>query len=616
MNLEILVSGQIHMWMTFAIIAGAIFLYASEKISLEATSLLIVVILLTLFSSYPLTDDTGQLLIGANELLRGFANPALIAILALLVMGQGLFRSGALENLIELSTQNAGRNPYGAAFIALTAVIILSAFLNNTPVVLMFIPVIAAISSKGNLNNSTMMMSLSFLSILGGMLTLIGSSTNLLVASTASQLGIAEIGFFDQTVVGLFLMILGAVYVLFIMPFILGEAKNGKQKTEAPVSGRQYIVEVRLRSGDNLVGASSSSGFFPAIQGMTLQMVEGRKGILLPPFDDYELQVGDRLFLAATRKELSETLSTTDHFLSSNIRSVQLRSNTQKSEDLVLAELVVAPGSRMTSRAIYQTGFSHETDCLIVGVQRRSRMLRHQLSDIRLEAGDVLLVLGAPESIQNLRGNRDALLMEWSAQELPNFANANKARIIFALSILSAALGIVPVVVAAMGGALAMLLTGVLNIRQAGRGIDMRIYLLVGAALSMSAAMSATGGADYLASGFIGLFDGYSVVIILSAFFLICAVITNVLSNNATAVLFTPIAIDLAGKLGVDPTPFIFAVIFAANCSFATPIAYQTNLLVMTPGNFNFKDYVKSGVPLVIIIWIGFSFIAPWYYGL
>jgi len=604
------------MWMTFVIIAGAVFFYASEKISLEATSLLVVVILLAVFSFYPLTDNIGQPILGADELLRGFANPALISILALLVMGQGLFRSGALEHLIELSTRNAGRNPYLAAVIALIAVIILSAFLNNTPVVLMFIPVIAAISSKGSLNNSTMMMSLSFLSILGGMLTLIGSSTNLLVANTASWLGIAPIGFFDQTVVGLFLMAIGAVYVLFVMPFILGEAKDDKKKSATPVSGRQYIVEVRLRPGDNLVGASSSSGFFPAIQGMTLQMVEGQSGVLLPPFDDYTLQVGDRLFLAATRKELSDTLSTSDHFLTGNIRSVQLRSSTQKSEDLVLAELVVAPGSRMTSRAIYQTGFSHETDCLIVGVQRRTRMLRHQLSDIRLEAGDVLLVLGAPESVQNLRGNRDALLMEWSAQELPNFANANKARLIFGLAILSAALGIVPVVTAAMGGALMMLLTGVLNIRQAGRGVDMRIYLLVGAALSMSEAMSATGGAGYLASGFLGLFDGYGVAIILSAFFLICAVITNVLSNNATAVLFTPIAINLASKLGVDPTPFIFAVIFAANCSFATPIAYQTNLLVMTPGNFTFTDYLKAGAPLAFIIWIGFSLIAPWYYGL
>jgi di/tricarboxylate transporter len=606
----------IHMWLTLGVIGGAIVLFASDRLPMEATSLLIVVSLGILFSFMPLVDAAGENLLPIEVLLAGFANPALIAVLALLVMGQGLFHSGALEYLIEVTSRGAARSPLRSTFIAFALIIILSAFLNNTPVVLMFIPVMTAIMQRGQISNRSLMMSVSFVSLFGGMLTLIGSSTNLLVASTAERIAGIEIGFFDQAIPGAVLMVAGIAYLIFVMPYILGRQNDRDGAKDEMVSGRQFIVEVRLKAGDHLVGAKSSAGFFPDLSGMTVQMIEGHKGLMLPPFDDYELRAGDRLFLAATRKELSDMLTNTDHVLSNNIKSLQRRTGDNAREDLMLAELVVAPGSRMISRAIYQTGFSHETDCLIIGIQRRARMLRHQLSDIRLEAGDVLLVIGNQENIQGLRGNRDALLMEWSTQELPNFANALKARFIFLATILSAALGLVPIVIAAMAGAVAMLLTGVLNIRQAARGIDLRILLIVGAALAMSESLMATGGATFIAGQFLSAFQNAEPAIILSSFFLICAFTTNILSNNATAVLFTPIAIDLALRLGVEPTAFIFAVILAANCSFATPIAYQTNLLVLSPGGYSFKDFVKAGVPLVFVIWMAFSFFAPWYYGL
>ena len=605
------------MWLTFAVIFSAIILYALDRIPMEITSLLAVVSLLIIFALYPLALNGNDNLLSAQILLSGFANPALISVLALLVMGQGLFHSGALEGLIEFTTKNAARAPIRSILVAFAMVIGLSALLNNTPVVLMFIPVISAIILRGNFKNRGHMLSLSFVSILGGMLTLIGSSTNLLVASTAYKASGISIGFFDQTIPGLVLMGAGALYIAFIMPFILGTSTDEAEKKKAAATGRQFIIEVRLRENDTLVGAKSQAGFFSELgNSMTLQMIEGRQGVIVPPFDDYELQVDDRLYLAATRREISEMLTNSEHPLASDINLLAKRAVSSKREELMLAELVVAPGSRMTSRAVYQTGFSHETNCMIVGVQRRSRMLRHQMSDIRLEAGDVLLVMGTQDNIEHLRGNRDALLMEWSAQELPNFTNATRAQIIFAGTILTAATGLLPIVVAALTGAALMLISGVLNIRQAGRGIDLRIYMLVGAALAMSEALTITGGATYASRNLLDLFEGQSVAVVLSAFFVLCAVVTNILSNNATAVLFTPIAINLSTQLGVDPLPFIFAVIFAANCSFATPMAYQTNLLIMSPGNYKFSDFVKTGVPLIIIIWATYSLFAPWYFGL
>ena len=603
-----------HMWIGFAVIGLAMLAYGSERLSMELTSLLVILSFMLLFTFAPLTDADGVLLISSSDMLTGFANPALITIMALLVMAQGLFQSGALEKLIDQASRRAARSPELAIFAVLFAAMIASAFLNNTPVVLMVIPVLAAMAGRASSNASPYMMALSFITILGGMLTLIGSSTNLLVADTAERLGMHKIGFFEQTIPGLVLMAVGSVYVLFVMPRIMKsrEAETDDSDTD---SGRQFIIELRLRYGDSLIGAETAAGFLPALSGMTLQMIESGGQTMLPPFDDHRLRAGDKLYIAATRREIADALAQKEHPLRDHL--MQLVPNEGDSgEDLMLAELVVAPGSRMAQRAIGQTGFTHTTDCLIIGLQRRSRMLRHEMSDIRLKAGDVLLVIGQQSAIEGLRHNRDTLLMEWSAQELPRFEKAGRARLIFAATVLAAASGFVPIVLAALAGAVGMVTSGVLNVRQASRGFDLRIFLVVAAALAMAQSMEVTGGAALVSSNFLGLFDAGNPALVLSAFFLLCAVVTNLLSNNATAVLFTPLAVNLAAALNVDPMAFVLAVIFAASCSFATPIAYQTNLLVMTPGNFRFSDFMRAGIPLVVILWLTYSLFAPWYFGL
>ena len=603
-----------HMWIGFAVIGLAMLAYASERLSMELTSLLVILTFMLLFTFAPLTNADGTLLISSGDMLTGFANPALITIMALLVMAQGLFQSGALERLIDQASRRAARSPELAIFTVLMGAMIASAFLNNTPVVLMVIPVLAAMASRASSNASPYMMALSFITILGGMLTLIGSSTNLLVADTAARLGMTELGFFDQTLPGLVLMAVGSLYVLFVMPRILKTREAGQDDSDTD-SGRQYIIELRLRYGDSLIGSETAAGFLPALSGMTLQMIESGAQTMLPPFDDHQLQSGDKLYIAATRREIADALAQKDHPLRNHLMR-QVPTGDDNSEDLMLAELVVAPGSRIAQRAIGLTGFTHTTDCLIIGVQRRSSMLRHEMSDIRLKAGDVLLVIGQQSAVEGLRQNRDTLLMEWSARELPRFEKAGPARLIFATTVLAAASGFVPIVVAALAGAIAMVTSGVLNVRQASRGFDLRIFLVVAAALAMAQSMEVTGGAAYVSSHFLSLFDNGSPAIVLSAFFLLCAVVTNLLSNNATAVLFTPLAINLAAALDVDPMAFVLAVIFAASCSFATPIAYQTNLLVMTPGNFRFSDFMRAGIPLVLILWLTYSAFAPWYFGL
>jgi di/tricarboxylate transporter len=252
----------------------------------------------------------------------------------------------------------------------------------------------------------------------------------------------------------------------------------------------------------------------------------------------------------------------------------------------------------------------------VLGVQRKSRMARSGLSDIRLEPGDTLLIGGPMQAITQLRGNHDLLMLEHSAEAVPQSRKARTAVAIFAAIVLASAFSVVPIVVAAICGAVMMMLTGCLSLLQAARAFDRQIFLLVGASVALATALEATGGARMIADSSLGLMAGAGPAVILSGLFLVMAVLTNILSNNATAVLFTPIALGMANGLNLSPEPFIAAVIFAANSSFATPIGYQTNLLVMGPGHYKFSDFVRAGTPLVIIIWLTFSLLAPWYYGL
>jgi len=340
----------------------------------------------------------------------------------------------------------------------------------------------------------------------------------------------------------------------------------------------------------------------------------------LPPFEDAVLEPGDAVIVAATRKALTDLLTEKPELMEATlgeiaeVASVGDKENATKSR--VLAEAVIAPASRAIGRNLIQLGFVYRTGCIVLGIQRRSRMIRSGMNSIRLEAGDVLLVIGQPEDINSLRDSQDVILLEWSATELPRLEHAVRATAIFAAVVTLAATNIVPIVIAALGGAAAMIAFGCLNVRQAARATDRRVYLLVAAALALGSALKVTGGATYIAVAMVDSLIWTSPAMILSAYFLLVALLTNVLSNNATAVLFTPIAVQTGIQLGVDPMIFVYATIFAANCSFATPIGYQTNLLVMGPGHYRFVDYLKAGGPLIVILWLTFSLFAPWYYGL
>ena len=609
-----------HIWTVFALIIAAILLFANERIELEISSTLILAALLLFFFLFPVEGPSGENLLPVSKILAGIADPALITVLALLVVGQGIVRTGALEQPIRLLVTLRRHHPMLAIVVVLATVMVISAFLNNTPVVVIFIPLMTALAERLHPSASSLMIPLSYVSILGGMTTLIGSSTNLLVSGAAVQAGEAPLSFFDFTLPGSVLALAGLIFAILVIPRILPDRASLKGSV-MDVSGKQFIVQMEVAADSPLVGEAAVAGQFPSLRNITIRFIQRGEHILLPPFDNITLRPADEVVFAGTRKSIAEAVADNPQilqgFLETEGADAEAGAELTSTQDQMLAEAVVAPASRMIGRALYQISFHYRTRCVVVGIQRRSRMIRtSRMTDIRLEAGDVLLLLGKRPDIMRLRSNPDVLLLEWSARELPATSLAWRARIIFGAVVLLAATNLLPILIAAICGAAAMVLSGCLNVFQAGRAIDRKIIYLIGASLGLGAALQATGGAAYLAQGTLALMEGAPNAVILSAFFLLVAIFTNILSNNATAVLFTPIGIGIARELGIDPMIFVYTVIFAANCSFATPIGYQTNLLVMGPGHYKFTDFLKAGTPLVLLLWLLFSFLAPIYFDL
>jgi len=609
------------MWVTFAVIGVALVLYAWERTPMEVTSVGVICALLLFFHFFPVLGDDGANLLDAKRILLGFANPALIAVVALLVMGQGMVRTGVLDRgaRLVLGLGGGGGGAWVPLAVTLAAVLVVSAFLNNIPVVIIFIPIMQALAARFDHSVSRLMIPLSYAAVLGGMTTLIGSSTNLLVNSALIEMGERPFAFFDFTVPGLVLAGTGLVYVVFIAPHLLPE-RESLADVLLEGRGKQFIAQITLSADSDLVGKGAPGGIFPGLSDMTVRMVQRGEQPLLPPFEDYAAQPGDVLVVAATRQALTEALAKDRGLLFPDLQDGRVLEadgdRPWEGGDQMLAEVMVAPASRFIGQTLRQIGFRYRTQCIVLGVQRRSRMFRARMTDIRLEAGDELLIQGRPEDVGRLKADRDVVLIEWSAQELPALDHARRASFIFLAAIGLAALGILPVVVAALAGAVAIVATGVLNVRQASRAVEPNIITTIVAALALGASLQETGGAAYLAQALSEVLHGAAPAVVLSFFFLFVAVLSNLISTKACAVLMTPIAVDLALSLGLPPEAFAVAVVFAANCSFASPIGYQTNLLVMGPGHYRFVDFCRAGVPLIILMWVVFSLFAPWYYGL
>lgn len=587
------------MWASLIGVAGAIVFYCWERFSIELVSAVIVGSSLVFFHFAGGPD--------ARALLEGFANPALITIMALLIIGQGMFQTGALDAPTRTMLEMYDIRPKITIVALFAFVFVVSAFINNTPVVVMFIPILGAIAARQKSSPSMFMMPLSFVCIFAGMTTLIGSSTNLLVADALMQTANIKLEFFSPTAIGLMLASVGLVYIAFIMPHLIPKRADTDDDLTGTSEGKQYIAQIEVSAGHPLIGQKPVAGMFTDLPDVTVRMIQRGENAILPPLDEVTLQRGDLVIVAATRKTLTDLISSRADFMKGMLRAAGPGESPNPGEQLAITEAVVSPGSRLIGRTIRQIGFRHSVGAIVLGIQRRSRMYRARMGEIRLEAGDVLLMFGTTESMRKMRADRDLLLIEWAMSDVPDPRRAMAARLVFLGVIAAVALNILPIVVASILGAVGMIATGCLNVRQAARAVDLRIYLLIGSAFALGTSLQATGAADVLAWSVVALFQPFGTAILLSALFFMVMCLTNVLSNNATAILFTPIAVAAAQQTGNDPMVFALTVLFAANTCFATPIGYQTNLLIMGPGKHKFTDFVQAGVPLSLLVWVTFT---------
>lgn len=591
--MELLPETVWQMWAVFALIFFAVIAYMRPQAPIELTSLLVLLALLLLFYFFPLAAGSPSTV----SLVAGFANPALLTVMALLVVGQAMFQSEALEGLTRRLAQ-VKENWLGAMTSAvLIVVFIITAWLNNTPVAVMFIPVLAGLAARTNITLSGVMMPLSFISILGGMTTLIGASTNILAVDIATRLGAPHFGFFDITKAALILAIPGLLYILFVMPAFLPKRSEPVVEDDTDIDGRHYIAQITINTDSPLLGM---------VVGKNTAVVEDNKSIInnmrilrtqrgersfYPKQEEVILQEGDFIIVSATRDILTQAIKSRRDLFGLN-----------QIEDRILADAVIAPASRIIGRSLSQLTLQYETGCHVLGILRRRRMLRALIQDIRLEAGDVLLVVGSKDDLQSLTNTHDVFLLNWLSTALPHYTEAIKAGGIFAAMILISAWELMPLTLAALSAAVAMILANVLNLRQAVRALDSRIFFLVATAIALATALEATNAPTYLASIILDIFTEQSPIIILTAMFLLITFVTNLLSNNAAAIIFMPIMLKVTTLLHLPPELAIITVILAANCSFATPMSHQINLLVMGPGRYQFSDFVKAGTPLILLL--------------
>ena len=604
-----------HTWFVLGIIGLAMISYAWEKISLELTSLFTLTLLMLFFHFFPLYDYDGSVILSPEEIFLGFAHPALITIVSLLIIGQAIIQSNALNVIPNALMKITRNNAAIAIIISLLIVVLISAFMNNTPVVVIFIPILAQIAKNLNMSASKVMIPLSYAAILGGMMTLIGSSTNLLVSGTVESIGLAPIDFFEFFIPGGIMALVGMIYILVILPKILPDRAPTHDQF---FDDRPFVSQIIITKDSGFAGKRLVEGALPGFPNIIIRVIERGEKTYLPPFqDDMLIKENDTLAISGTRETLSKLVyKKTEIF----VKNLHMGDHPTKNDEGInlsetnLAELVVAPASRLIGQTIKKSGLYSNYNCPVIGIQRKGNLIKTKISHLRLVAGDVMLILGESNRLLDIRNNKDIILTKWSAQQIGSIATVVKTLIVFAAVIIMSALNVAPIAITSFSAATLLIFLKCINIRQAARSIDRNVSLMIVASLAMGSAMQATGGAALLADDFLKITVGLSAVGIIAFFFLFIVFMTNVLSNAATAVLFTPIAANLALKLGIDPRVLIYGVIFATNCSFITPIGYQTNLLVMSPGRYKFIDFMKGGIPLALIMCFTYALLFTYYF--
>jgi len=578
------------------ILVLAIALLVIEKVPTDLTAIGIIVVLML----------SG--VVSPAEALIGFSNPAIVTVAVLFIVSRGLVRTGSLEFITATVMKFSRGNPRRLLFLSLFLVGGFSSFLNNTPVVVLFISITIAVCSEYSLSPSKFLMPISFVSILAGTSTLIGTSTNIIVSDLSVQNGMPPIAMFELSILGIPMAMAGAVFLYFISPRMLPSHKApiGEVRSRGKTN---YISDLVVPEESPLVGKDAERVFKERYPDIELFQVFRNFLILDPVRERVVLRPGDELLVKASAQHLAQILDSRDAVL---FHEEEGRKTRPHDGNYRILELLVQPNSNAIGQSLSGFMASLDAHIKVLGVNRHwKHYSAGKVRNLRLGLGDIILVQTPLDHLDQIRSAEELMVIADVHKTIINRKKAPLAMTIFFLMIFAATFGIFNILVSAMAATLLMILTGCISLREAYRSIDPKVLILIIGTIALGNALSITGAADLYAQWFLKPFEGMSPHIILSAFILLTSLLSLFLSNNSTAVLLMPVALSTAAVLQVDPRAFIIGLCFGASACYATPIGYQTNLLVYGPGGYVFRDYLKLGIPLSLGVWIVSSIFIP-----
>jgi di/tricarboxylate transporter len=587
------------------VLAGAFIAFITERLPVDLVGLLVMVVLAV----------TGVLT--PEQAFGGFASSALITIACMFVLSEGLIRTGALEVLSEsLLGLAKGKKPRLVVALMLS-VAISSAFVNNSPVAVIFLPVVLAVAANLDILPSRLLLPMSYASILGGTCTLIGTSTNLLVSQVAEQHGFRPIGMFELSVPGMIFAVVAFLYLATIGRKLLPR----RATVSTAVAGgriREFVTEIQFPEASTLVGKGFQE-VLAKVPGVTpLMVIRGEETFMAPLLPNPRTQfirAGDVLLLKGEPGSINALVSKEGVTLPPELGELMAAPGVGKA--LTMVELVINPNSPMIGRTIAAVEFSRRHGgASVIAILRRDEHLRKRVGDIRLRMGDTLLVACDEAHLEDLRHTDEFILLEGVTHEVLRREKAPLAVGIMVMMVALAALGVLPIAALALAAVAVTVLTGCLPLRLAYGAINSQIVVLIAGMLALGTALESTGLAHMASTALLGALAEHGPLAVVGGMYGLAMVLTQLVSNNAVAVLLTPVALDTAAELAFAPAPFLFAVLFGASAAFATPIGYQTNLFVYGPGGYRYRDYLRVGTPLNVVLFAVAMFVIPWYWPL
>ncbi|MEP7147288.1 MAG: SLC13 family permease [Acidobacteriota bacterium] len=591
MNIEII--------LVFAVAIGAVILFATEKLSVDLIALLIMASLLSLG------------IIKSDEAIAGFSNKATVTVAAMFVLSAGLFKTGAVSYLAKLTTIVFKKNYWLGLITVMVSVAFFSAFINNTPVVAVFIPILLGVAREIKASASKLLMPMSFASMFGGVCTLIGTSTNILVSSIAEERGQPAFSMFEIAPLGLIMFTVGMLYMLLVGIRLIPDRRHEGDLIES-FDLQEYITEVVLLENASSVGHAIKDA--PIVKDLDIAIIDIQRGdeMISVPSPDFVLREGDVLRVRCDLEKFNKIQERSGVLFKSQFK---WHDSDVETTDAKLVEVVVVFNSNLVGKSLAELRFRETFGAIVLALRHRGKLMRDKIADTRLSAGDTLLLEVKSERINVLRQDPSFVIISDTDQVVYRRSRLIPALVIVAGVIVTATLGVAPIVVSSVIGAILLILVGCIKMEEVYQAIEWRIIFLLAGVLTLEAAMENSGAAPLISSTIISVVSSWGgLVALLSAFYLMTFVFTEMMSNNATAALLTPIAIATANTLHVSPRPFLVAVMFAASASFMTPVGYQTNTLIYGPGRYRFADFLRVGTPLNLLFWILATIFIPYFW--